>query len=60
MNMADYKLFSDIFEDDIKQDVDLFNCVNSRNVKGGPSCNAVIHQIENARKKLNKLIDGKI
>ncbi|MGN1408679.1 MAG: argininosuccinate lyase [Eubacteriales bacterium] len=46
LSLAEYKKFSELFEEDIYNAVDLDNCVNSRTVYGGPSLNSVLHQIE--------------
>ena len=47
-----YKKFSEVFESDIYDAIDLINCVNKRNVVGGPAAEQVIKQIELAENKL--------
>ena len=46
-----YKQFSEIFEDDLYEDIDLYNCVNKRNSAGGTSVSSVESQIEYVRRK---------
>ena len=48
-----YKKFSDVFEDDIYDAIDLINCVNKRNVPGGPAAEQVMKEIEIAKSKLS-------
>ncbi len=48
-----YKKFSDLFDEDIYEEINLVNCVNKRNVKGGPASEQVIKQIEKVKEKLN-------
>jgi argininosuccinate lyase len=59
MKLAEYTQFSDIFEDDIFEAVNLENCVNSRNVPGGPAPEQVQKQVGNARKRLEKIVRSK-
>ena len=47
-----YKKFSEVFESDIYDAIDLINCVNKRNVVGGPAAEQVVKQIELAENKL--------
>lgn len=48
-----YRKFSDVFEDDIYDAIDLINCVNKRNVPGGPAAEQVMKEIEIAKSKLS-------
>ena len=53
IDISIYKNFSDVFDKDIYDAIDLVNCVNKRNVPGGPAAEQVIKQIELAKSKLN-------
>ena len=53
IDISIYKNFSDVFDKDIYDAIDLINCVNKRNVPGGPAAEQVIKQIELAKNKLN-------
>lgn len=53
LDISIYKNFSDVFDKDIYDAIDLVNCVNKRNVLGGPAAEQVIKQIELAKSKLN-------
>ena len=53
LDISVYKKFSDVFEEDIYDAIDLINCVNKRNVVGGPAAEQVMKQIEAAKSKLN-------
>ncbi len=46
LTLDEYKAFSELFEPDVYDAVNLDNCVNARNVYGGPSKESVLHQIE--------------
>ncbi|MBQ9680238.1 MAG: argininosuccinate lyase [Ruminococcus sp.] len=48
-----YKEYSDLFEQDVYEDIDLFTCVNKRNSVGGTSVQSIEHQIKYVREKLN-------
>ena len=48
-----YKQFHPVFEQDVYQAIDLINCVNKRNVIGGPAKEQVEKQIELVEKKLD-------
>lgn len=52
LKLEEYKKFSDKFDKDIYDAIDLMNCVNRRNVKGGPAKEQVIENIENAKNKI--------
>ncbi len=45
LSIDEFKSFSDLFDDDVYEAVNLDNCVNSRKVYGGPSHESVRHQI---------------
>ena len=47
-----YKEYSDLFEEDLYEDIDLFNCVNKRNSVGGTSVQSIEQQIKYVREKL--------
>ena len=53
LDISVYKKFSNVFDEDIYDAIDLINCVNKRNVLGGPAAEQVMKQIEIAKKKLN-------
>ena len=48
-----YKEYSDLFEQDVYEDIDLFTCVNKRNSVGGTSVQSIENQIKYVREKLN-------
>ena len=48
-----YKEYSDLFEEDLYEDIDLFTCVNKRNSVGGTSVKSIEQQIDFVRKNLN-------
>lgn len=48
-----YKEYSDLFEQDLYEDIDLFTCVNKRNSVGGTSVQSIEQQIKYVREKLN-------
>ena len=52
LDISVYKNFSDVFEEDIYNAIDLINCVNQRNVPGGPATDQVTKQIEIVKSKL--------
>ncbi len=47
-----YRTFSELFEEDVYDAVNLDACVNRRTVYGGPSHDSVLRQIANVRKTL--------
>ena len=47
-----YKEYSDLFEQDLYDDIDLFTCVNKRNSVGGTSVQSIEQQIRFVREKL--------
>ena len=47
-----YKEYSDLFEQDLYDDIDLFTCVNKRNSVGGTSVQSIEKQIEFVREKI--------
>ncbi len=52
--IAEYKKVCDIFETDVYEAIDLDNCVKKRTVKGGPSPECVLREIESMEKKLDE------
>ena len=52
--IQDYKSFSPLFSDDIYDAISLDRCVRERKVLGGPAPSAVLFQIEQAKKVLQK------
>ena len=50
-----YRQFSELFEEDIYAAIDLDNCVNSRNVLGGPAPEQVRLQLQDIRDQLARL-----
>lgn len=55
LDISIYKSFSEVFDEDIYDVIDLINCVNKRNVPGGPASDQVKRQIDQATKNLNNL-----
>ena len=55
LKIEEYKEYSNEFEDDIYDAIDLINCVNRRNVIGGPSAKQVMLQINKVKEKLEKV-----
>lgn len=55
LKIEEYKEYSNEFEDDIYDAIDLINCVNRRNVIGGPSAKQVMLQINKVKEKLEKM-----
>lgn len=52
MKLDDFKVFSDIFENDILEIIKVENCVNERQSYGGTSKDNVLMQIENGKEFL--------
>ena len=52
--IAEYKKVCDIFDTDVYEAIDLDNCVKKRTVKGGPSPECVLREIESMEKKLDE------
>ena len=48
-----YKEFSEVFEADLYEDIDLYACVNKRNSVGGTSVPSIENQINYVRRKCN-------
>lgn len=48
-----YQSLHYLFEEDIYEAIDLDNCVNKRNIEGGPSPKAVMQQMEQLNTQLN-------
>lgn len=55
LDLSVYKQFNPVFEQDVYQAIDLINCVNKRNVIGGPAKEQVEKQIELVEKELDIL-----
>ena len=53
LDLSVYKQFNPVFEQDVYQAIDLINCVNKRNVIGGPAKEQVEKQIELVEKELD-------
>lgn len=53
LDLSVYKQFHSVFEQDVYQAIDLTNCVNKRNVIGGPAKEQVEKQIELVEKELD-------
>ncbi len=47
-----YKKYSDLFEEDLYEDIDLYTCVNKRNSVGGTSVQSIEQQIRFVRAKI--------
>ena len=47
-----YREYSELFEDDLYKDIDLYTCVNKRNSAGGTSVQSIEQQIKFVREKL--------
>ena len=49
LKLEEFKEYSDKFEEDVYEAIDLSNCVNKRNVVGGPAAEQVMKQIERVK-----------
>jgi argininosuccinate lyase len=54
MSIEEYKEYSDIFEEDLYDAIDLINCVKRRNSEGGTSVESVEAQIAYVKKEIEK------
>ena len=54
MPIEEYKKYSDIFEEDLYDAIDLINCVKRRNSEGGTSVESVEAQVAYVKKELEK------
>ena len=54
LTLDEYNTFSDIFTTDIYDAINIHNCVESRNIYGGPSKEAVSLQIKETLEKISK------
>ncbi len=52
LSLEEYKKYSDVFENDVFDSIDLLKCVNDRISYGGPSPKSVNVQIENIKNNL--------
>ena len=50
--LSDYKVFSDLFEEDLYQEIDLLTCVEKRISRGGTSVASVQEQMEYVKKRI--------
>lgn len=57
MNLDEYKNFSDLFEEDIYNEINIENCVEKRTTKGGPAEKSISLHIEDVEKFLKKEIE---
>ena len=46
LTLDEYRMYSDLFTEDVYEAVDLVNCLQNRKIYGGPSKESVIKQIE--------------
>ena len=53
LELVDYKAFSELFEEDIYEAIDMTTCLNKRTSKGAPSRTAVEEQLLIVEKFLN-------
>lgn len=54
LSLSELKVFSPIFEEDIYKAIDLVNCVEERNVFGGPSSSSVNKQLDILKNLIEK------
>ncbi len=54
MSLEEFKEFSPLVEEDVYQAIDIRNCVQSRNVHGGPAPGTVAGAIARARQRLER------
>ena len=52
ISLEEYKSYSEVFDSDLYEFINLENCLNKRSVYGGPSANAVMIQIDNIEKTI--------
>ncbi|MBP3390207.1 MAG: argininosuccinate lyase, partial [Clostridia bacterium] len=52
LSLAEFKEFSDVFEDDIFEAINLENCTFKRNSRGGTAVESVEAQIKMVKEKL--------
>ena len=50
--LAEYRAFSDVFDEDVYAAIDLLTCVSQRSIPGGPAPETVAKQIEDVLAKL--------
>lgn len=56
LTLEEYKKFSPLFEEDVFEAISLENCVNERNVPGGPSVSCMESAIKESENWLNEII----
>ncbi len=54
LSLGEYKGFSQLFEEDLYEDIDLYNCMQKRSSEGGTSAASVEKQIAYAKEVLSK------
>lgn len=54
LTIDEFKSFSEIFEEDVYQEISLEKCISGRNIPGGPSVESVKASIENAKRKIDR------
>ena len=54
LSLEEYKSFSEVFENDIYEAIDLKTCVNERRIIGGPAKDAVLKQITDLKQIIGK------
>jgi len=50
LSLSEYRQFSDLFEEDILQAIDLSRCVQQRKIYGGPAHESLSVAIDNAKR----------
>lgn len=58
MPLEEYKEFSELFEEDLYQEIDLKTCVDKRISEGGTSLSSVEKQIQDAKERLSTIKKG--
>ena len=54
LTLDEYNTFSNIFKNDVYDTINIYNCVESRNIYGGPSKKAVSLQIKETLEEISK------
>jgi len=55
LSLDEFKNFSSLIEEDVRKAIDLYTCVEGRNITGGPAKEAVTKSIENAKIRIKQL-----
>lgn len=58
LSLEEYRNLSPVFEEDVFMSINLHNCVNTRNIAGGPAVSSVQAQIESVRTFINARTEG--